>query len=224
MTQLIYSFPAQQVEFFGYERTACQVIFGNGAGWGVSAAQLATLTLRRDTYEEACIVTDNNGLQNPIATKARNDAAISLKEILGEIYEQNIIYNTDVDDRTKGILHIHLLEGNTGTICPAPKTTPDVTLKSKEISILHLIYSDSATPSSHAKPDGVAFCEFVYTIDLPIPEAPKDCLDRYYISRSNTALVFEPEQRGKKIYGFARWVNKNSKFGPWSGMVSAIIP
>jgi hypothetical protein len=57
-----------------------------------------------------------------------------------------------------------------------------------------------------------------------IPVTASDCHDRNYVSRSHASITFENEQRGKILYAFARWVNKNGKYGPWSGMISALIP
>lgn len=224
MKQSMFSFPVLQADFFGYQRNAYQIIFPNANAWSISAAQMAIFTERRDSFEVKYLVTDNDGWQNPIATQARNIAADLLKEILSEIYEKNIVYNDAVDADTKAALHIHFVEGNTGAITPAPRTKPIVTLASKETSMVHLVYVDSATPTSHAKPANVVFCEFHYKLDGAAPEIPKDCPERLFVSKSNTTIVFEPEQRGKKIYGFARWVNKNSKVGPWSDLVTAFIP
>jgi len=224
MKQSIFSFPVSPSEFFGYQRSAFQIISPKADDWDIQTDRMTNFTTRHIAYEDAYLVADNSGLQNPIATKARDDAALLLKETLSEIYLKNIINNDLVDERSKESLHIHLLEGNTGIAWPAPATIPNITLALKEISTLRFIYSDSATPSTHAKPDGVGFAEFAYTIGLPMPATAKDCPEKYYISRSNTLLVFGQEQRGQTIYGFARWVNKNSKTGPWSGIITAIIP
>ena len=224
MKQAIFSFPAQQSDFFSFERNAYKIIFPNAEAWNISLARLTTYTKLVDEFEKTYIIADNIESQNPLATRARNAAAELLKEALSEIYEKNIVYNDAVSADMKAALHIHYIEGNGGTILPAPRTTPIVSLKSKEISILHFYFSDTATPSTHAKPAGVAFCEFVYKMELPAPETQKDCFDRLYIPRSNFLIVFEQEQRGQKIFGFARWVNKNSKFGPWSDLITAIVP
>jgi hypothetical protein len=92
------------------------------------------------------------------------------------------------------------------------------------ISTLFVVFTDSATPASHAKPDNVAFCEINYKIDVPLPSGPEECPDEVNISRSHTAIVFTPAQRGKVVNGYARWVNKNGKIGPWSGLITAIVP
>lgn len=43
-------------------------------------------------------------------------------------------------------------------------------------------------------------------------------------TRSPVNLIFEPKQRGKTVYIAARWQNRRGELGPWSEIVSAIIP
>jgi hypothetical protein len=43
-------------------------------------------------------------------------------------------------------------------------------------------------------------------------------------TRSPLELIFNPEQRGKTVYLAARWQNGRGELGPWSEIVSAIIP
>jgi len=220
-----FSIPVSQADRFEFQRNAYQIIPNHADAWDIPAETIAKLTTEHNDYEDAYLLTSNIGTQNPIATAKRDSTWSLLITTLSGIYEKYILYNDAVDESTREALHIHYLAGGgAGTISPAPRTTPVLSLSSKAISVLHGIYNDSATPSTHAKPDGVAFCEFAFKVDLPVPETPKDCPERYFLSRSNTAIVFGPEQRGKRVNGFARWVNKNSKTGPWSGIITAIIP
>jgi hypothetical protein len=111
-----------------------------------------------------------------------------------------------------------------GAPSPAPSSTPILTLVSEEISVLHIVYADSGAPNTHYKPANVAFCEICYKVGDPTPATIAECTERYNISRSHEGMVFTPQQRGKNIYTYGRWVNKNGKLGPWSNLVSAIIP
>ena len=43
-------------------------------------------------------------------------------------------------------------------------------------------------------------------------------------TRSPHKFAFPPEQRGKTVYLAARWQNRRGELGPWSAIVSAIIP
>lgn len=99
-----------------------------------------------------------------------------------------------------------------------------MSLVAEEASVLHVIYSDPSAPGTHYKPANVAFCELVYKLGDPVPKNAGECPERYNVCRSHEGIVFTQDQRGKTIYAFARWVNKNGKMGPWSDLVKAIIP
>jgi hypothetical protein len=43
-------------------------------------------------------------------------------------------------------------------------------------------------------------------------------------TRSPLELTFEPAQRGKMVYLAARWQNRRGELGPWSEIVSCVIP
>ena len=131
--------------------------------------------------------------------------------------------NDAITSADKEALHIHESAGG-GSISPAPITTPFITLTSEEIGALRVIYSDSSAPGTHYKPTNVAFCELWYQIGGTAPATPTDCNQSANISRSHAPLQFAPEHRGKAVYAFARWVNRNGKTGPWSGMVTALVP
>ncbi len=68
------------------------------------------------------------------------------------------------------------------------------------------------------------FCELRYQVGGTAPATPADCNETANISRSHAALQFEPEDRGKAVYLFARWTNRNGKTGPWGGMLTGLVP
>jgi len=140
-----------------------------------------------------------------------------------DLYDHDILNNDDIPAASKDALHIHYTTSGGGTPASAPTTTPIVTLAAEEISVLHVIFADSAAPGSHSKPTNVAFLELVYNVNAPAV-TPEDCTQRTNISRSRETLVFEPAQRGKVVNAFARWINRNGKTGPWSGSITAIVP
>jgi hypothetical protein len=43
-------------------------------------------------------------------------------------------------------------------------------------------------------------------------------------TRSPCRLTFDPEQRGQTLYLAARWQNRRGEPGPWSEIISAIVP
>jgi hypothetical protein len=147
-----------------------------------------------------------------------------LKPSLVDLYNDYLLNNDAISAADKQALNLYSVSRGGNTPSPSPSTTPIVTLSSEKISVLHVIYSDPSTPASHAKPKGVAFCELWYKIDGAAPTSPEECTENCFISRTHDPIVFSPTQRGKTVFVYARWVNRNGKTGPWSGLVTAIIP
>jgi hypothetical protein len=60
---------------------------------------------------------------------------------------------------------------------------------------------------------------------LAAPPAEVEDLPRSVTaSKSPITLIFREEDRGKTVYLAGRWKTGRQKEGPWSGIVSAIIP
>jgi hypothetical protein len=60
---------------------------------------------------------------------------------------------------------------------------------------------------------------------LPSPPANEKELTRFEsTTRSPVVLNFREEDRGKTVYIAGRWKGRGQTAGPWSGIISAIIP
>lgn len=224
MSKESYSIPKGPTARYDFQRNAITAFTANVAVWTIPVGKISTIAALRTSYELKYAVANNKSTQSPSATAAR-DAAWDLLEVaLVDIYDHHILNNIAIAPADKELLHVHLIGGGSSSSSPAPTTTPIITLVSEEISVLHVVYSDSSAPNTHYKPANVAFCELAYKIDELPPKTVAECTERYNIARSHEGIVFAPEQRSKTVYAFARWVNKNGKMGPWGNLSSAIIP
>lgn len=224
MSKETYSIPSGPTARYDFQRNVVTLATANATAWNISSSKLFAIAPLRTSYELKYGVANNKSTQSPGATAAR-DAAWDLYEVsLVDLYDHDLLNNTAITAADKDALHIHFLGGNINTPSPAPTTTPIITLVSEEISVLHVVYADSSAPNTHYKPANVAFCELCYKVGEPAPTGIAECTERYNIARSHEGMVFTPDQRGKTIYTYARWVNKNGKFGPWCSLVSALIP
>ena len=224
MSKESYSMPTSPTGRFEFQRNAIELCTINLILWKISTVRMTAIEPLRADFELKYGVTNNPSTQSPSATAAREASWAPLSVALVDLYNHDILNNDDIPADGKDALHIHYTSTGGGTSSNAPTTTPIVTLVAEEISILHVVFSDSASIGTHSKPANVAFCEISYKIDAPAPVEPAECPERGNITRSHEAIVFTPAQRGKTIYAFARWVNRNGKLGPWSGLVTAIVP
>lgn len=224
MSKETYSIPAGPTARFDFQRNAIETCTPNAVPWGISPDRLTKIIPIRADYEQKYAIANNPSTQSPAATAAREAAWEVYKPYLVDLYDHDILNNDAIPASEKDALHVHYTSTGGGIPASEPTTTPVITLAAEKISVLNVIYADSATPATHSKPDNVAFCELVYKVDAPAPAGPAECSERVNIGRSHEAIVFTPDQRGKTIYAYARWVNRNGKVGPWSGVVTAIIP
>lgn len=224
MRKETYCLPTSPTDCFDFQRNAIDLCSANAANWNIPETKITDLNTLRADYEPKFIVTNNKNTQSPSATVARNAAWALLKFAITDLYNGSLLHNEAIDEETKKCLNIKFTSSGRGVPTPTPTTTPIVSLIADEISTLKVVYSDSGSTSTRSKPMGVAFCELCYGIDGELPKSPNDCPQRVNISRSGETIIFQPDQRGKTVAGFARWVTKSGKFGPWSALFSAIVP
>ena len=223
MSKETYSVPTGPTARYDFQRNALELCTTNASVWKISTDRLTKIAPLRADYELKYSITNNPSTQSPGATAAREAAWSVYAVALVDLYDHDILNNDDIPADGKDALHVHYTTSGGGTAASAPTTTPMVTLTAEEISVLHVVFADSATPGSHSKPANVAFLELVYNLDAPAA-TPDDCSLRNNVTRSHESMVFAPAQRGKTVYAFSRWVNRNGKFGPWSGLVTASVP
>ena len=85
-------------------------------------------------------------------------------------------------------------------------------------------FRDESTPTSRAKPAGVAGCELYLFIGTTAPTGP-EAMHLQAVDKSTPYLMeFDSADAGKTAFWAMRWVNTRGEHGPWSATVSATIP
>jgi hypothetical protein len=66
--------------------------------------------------------------------------------------------------------------------------------------------------------------EILYEIRDDAPALAEDLRHSSFATKTRMVYTFTEAERGKKVYFAARWENTRGEKGPWSDVVSAIIP
>jgi hypothetical protein len=66
--------------------------------------------------------------------------------------------------------------------------------------------------------------EILYEIRDEPPATAEDLRHSSFATKTRMVYTFTEAERGKKVYFAARWENTRGEKGPWSDVVSAIIP
>jgi hypothetical protein len=130
--------------------------------------------------------------------------------------------NPLISDAERLDLGLHVRDATPTTI-GAPKTRPELAIEVLDFRRLKASFRDQGT-KSNAKPYGVNGAVFIYAT-LDAPPANFNALSRsIQATRTPHTFEFEEEERGKTVYMAACWQNKKGQKGPWSEILSAIVP
>jgi hypothetical protein len=106
---------------------------------------------------------------------------------------------------------------------PVDKTFIDLFVKPLGNLVLSAAFLNRDTGSSNI-PYYLSGAVIYYAVgDTPVADQNLLPYSRL-ASRSPFELIFEPEQRGKMVSLAARWQNRRGELGPWSEIVTVIIP
>jgi hypothetical protein len=106
---------------------------------------------------------------------------------------------------------------------PGPKSRPDFDIDSSMIRQLKVLYRDQGA-TSRAKPHGVHGVEICWAILGAPPQDISELANSSFSTHSPFTLEFKEHERGKTIWFCLRWESTTGEKGPWSEIVSAIIP
>jgi hypothetical protein len=148
---------------------------------------------------------------------ARDAIEAALRPLVNQIQATPGV--TDAQRQALGIT----VRASARTAVGAPTTRPVVTVDTSQRLQHTISFVDELTPTSRAKPDGVAGCEIWMKIGDAPPADPSEL--RFLATDTRTPYVaeFDGVDAGKTAYYMLRWVNTRGDRGPWSQTVSGTI-
>ncbi|EIP96453.1 hypothetical protein OpiT1DRAFT_00868 [Opitutaceae bacterium TAV1] len=189
---------------------------------GIPQVRITALESLQGQWDDAFRLASQPGTRTPLTIEQKNHARDNYESFLRTLVRQHIANNeqTTDDDRVALGLPIHK---TTRTPAPVPATYPDFTVDTGILRQLTIHFHEHGKKTS-AKPPGVHGAEILYAL-LAAPPATLGELTRSgFDTHSPFTLSFDENERGKHVYFCLRWENTRGQKGPWSPIVSAIIP
>ena len=190
---------------------------------GLDTTQIATFTTSWNTWNTNWSGFNTAKTAYDAALENKDDARIAAEAMIRSVVAiiQKNPNTTDADRAAAGIT----IPKGTHT----PSTTPDTTPMLQEVdqttrAILRLYIADSTTPESRAKPANARCVEIREQIGGTAPVDPETMAFLAMESRMPYRADFDATDVGKTVWFAFRWIGKNNQPGPWSGVVSEIIP
>jgi hypothetical protein len=214
--------PSADGKFNEWQGILFAYLFEHAAAWGVPSDKAqATLALKA-AWEVKFAAAENPATRTSAAVLAKSEARKAYEAPLRILIKAYVTYNPLVgdEDRVNMGLPIH---SEARTPAPVPTTYPEMEVDSSVIRRLSIHFRDSGGDKK-AKPAGVHGAEIRWAI-LPAPPAKvSEVTNSAFDTRTPFTLAFEEDQRGKTVYFCLCWENTRGEKGPWSEIVSAIVP
>jgi hypothetical protein len=214
-------FPAKEAEFVSWSANLIAGSKKYAAELDLPADQLAALEALQDEFallHEKC----RTAARSKVDTLAKNEAKAALikKE---EVFVRNHLQNNDrMTDPIRAELGIPVYDTKP-TPLPAPESVPEAEVLTPHPRTVRIRFRGENAPR-WGKPAGVHGIECLWAV----AEAPviriADLSHSSFATRNPLDLVFEEDQRGKRVYFAVRWESGTVKKGPWSEIQSAVIP
>jgi hypothetical protein len=215
-------FPSKDADVIPWAKNFVTVLAANTARWGIAADMVTSLcamsAASAEAYTRRFLPDSGKG-----SVEQKVLARSALKTGVQNMVNGHINHNPAVtpDDRVALGLYVY---GSGRSPVPVPVTT--VVLRPAPGLVRQLVvhFTDSATPEKRAKPYEALTMELMCAV-LPSPPAGiQDLARSVSVTKSPLTLTFREEDRGRTVYMAGHWKGHRQQDGPWSAIISAIVP
>lgn len=214
--------PAPDADFDNWQTGLLTYVAANRAALGVSTGDLTALTTAQTGWAGAYSTHQATQAQALSDRQAKDDARAAYVTLVRATVAQ-MQANPAVTDTQRAAMKITVPSAGR-TPAATPTTRPVGKIDTSERLRHTLTFTDESTPTSRAKPAGVAACELWIFIGTTAPSGP-EAMHLQAVDRSAPYLMeFDGADAGKTAWWALRWVNTKGDHGPWSATVNATIP
>jgi hypothetical protein len=217
------SIPEKDADFNIAQNTIVTTADQHRMEWNLDHMWLdSDLLPKKSEWENAYSAYQNPTTRNPTLTFAKTEKRKVYEKSLRLLVKnlQSNVHVTPDDLRAMGIV----VPSSSRTPSPVATSYPDFDVNSGTIRRLGVEFYDQGQKKSKAKPAGQHGAEIKWGIRDTPPASINDLTNSAFDTRTPFTLEFDETQRGSTVYFCLRWENTRGVKGPWSEIVSAIIP
>jgi hypothetical protein len=197
------------------------LIAANPTNYGLEASDGTALSNDFTAWNTAFLAATNPTTRTKATVATKNtQKGVSLALVRG--YAAQIRVNKAVSDALKIGLGLHIPDTQPTPI-PAPSTKPVLSIARMTQGVQEVRATDEATPNRRAKPTGSAGMLLYRAVGTTPVNDPTQATFLTFIGKTTVNANFAPEDNGKVVTWFARWVNSKGEVGPWSQGTSGSI-
>jgi hypothetical protein len=212
--------PSKESEFVLWSDNFCEHIAENAAAWGITEKEVKDLQTAVNSFTKLLMI---------VASPARNSVIVAEKDAARKTLIAKIRALVNFQLKNPVITNAQriamgLRPRKTGrTRISVSNIRPEIRIHVVDFRILKIFFHD-AISGRKAKPYGIIGAVLAFAVlDTP-PANCDDLTNKALATRSPYVLEFSKKDRGKTVYMAICWQNKRGEMGPWSEIISAVIP
>lgn len=196
-------------------------IAADPAKFELSEADAEAISQAVSEYQEALAVATNKATRTEETVNVK-DTKRNAAKTLCRHYAIEIKFNSGISDAEKIAIGVRPVNTDRSPIF-CPQTSPILSIIAATPGAHTLRYSDSFTPDSAKRPFGAAALQIFGYIGDEVTDNENLAHLIDTATRNPVVAVFQPEDDGKMITYFGRWIGRRGDTGPWSLGVSMRI-
>jgi hypothetical protein len=217
-----YYFPGKESDVGPWIQNFVLVLSANAERWGIAE----TLVQGLGNLSMAFRAAYTKRMQpdaGKVTVEQKNLALDALKKGVQNMVNGHINHNPAVTADDRVALGLYVYKPGRSHV-PPPTTTVVLRAVPGLVRQIVVYITDSATPERKGKPYEAEYAELACGV-LPSPPTEVEELPRKVTaSKSSVTITFREEDRGKTVYISGHWKGTRQQDGPWSGIITAVIP
>jgi hypothetical protein len=210
--------------FDGWQTSLIQKLGETGvlAGWDIPQQAYDDLLPLQAEWDTRYTAAKNPNDRTHAQVTAKNEARKPFETALRIFIKAYLTYNPKVTDDERKVLGLPVHKKGR-TPVPVPERYPFFKIDSSVIRRLSIYFYDDAN-ERRMKPDGVHGAEIRWDFSDTPAVNPDKLIHSGFDTASPYTVEFTGEDRGRMVYFALRWENTRGEKGPWSEIISAIVP
>jgi hypothetical protein len=218
--------PARDSFFAAWLLNFATLIAATPAAYGLTAPDAVVIGEQNTAFQAAYTAATDPSTRTK-GTVAAKDVARAAAELIIRPYAVRISQNNAVTDEAKADVGVTIRK-TVPTPIPAPVDAPNLGMQSLIPGQLTAAYN-VVGQAGKAKPEGAVGIELVQSIGTVFATDPSQCALVGTYTKSPLRVGYVPEDSGKKVTLFARFVTRSgpggkAQSGPWSLPLQFVAP
>jgi hypothetical protein len=200
------------------------VIVQNAVAWGISDTAKTRLTTGYTEWLAAQMDADNPAIRTALiiekARRLRGENTVNIRWMVNTYINPNANGAITPEDR----LDLGLNAKDTvHTSHPAPTSRPDTDVEPSG-KYQHMVTVLNSETNKKEKPADAYGVRYAWQLGGTAPSAPGDLPKSKFSRKTSEKFMWDPSDQGKPVFYASCYENSKGEVGPWSGIVSTIVP